>query len=50
MESSSMTKNIIKTIEESIKGDGIWIFSDTECKVDKKLRYTWSTLFQTFQD
>ena len=50
MESSSMTKNINKIVEESIKGDGIWIFSDTECKVDKKLCYTWTTLFQAFQD
>ena len=50
MASSSMTKNISKTVEESIKGDGIWIFSDTECKTDKKLCYTWTTLFQAFQD
>ena len=50
MASSSMTKNINKTVEESIKGDGIWIFSDTECKADKKLCYTWTALFQAFQD
>jgi hypothetical protein len=50
MASSSMTKNLNKTVEESIKEDGIWIFSDTECKADKKVCYTWTTLFQAFQD
>ena len=50
MESSSMTKNISKTVEESIKEDGIWIFSNTECKVDKKVCYIWTALFQAFQD
>lgn len=48
MASSSMTKNLNKTVEESIKGDGIWIFSDTECKADKKVCYTWTALFQAF--
>lgn len=50
MASISMTKNLNKTVEESIKEDGIWIFSDTECKADKKVYYTWTTLFQAFQD
>ena len=50
MASSSITKNLNKTVEESIKEDGIWIFSDTECKADKKVYYTWTTLFQAFQD
>ena len=50
MASSSMTKNLNKTAKESIKEDGIWIFSDTDCKVDKKVYYTWTTLFQAFQD
>lgn len=40
MASSSLTKNLNKTVEESIKEDGIWIFSDTECKADKKVYYT----------
>jgi hypothetical protein len=48
MASSSMTKNLNKTVEESIKEDGIWIFSDTECKADRKVCYTWATLFQAF--
>ena len=50
MASSSMTKNISKTVEESIKGDGISIFLDTKCKTNKKLYYTWTALFQAFQD
>ena len=50
MASSSMTKNLNKTVEESIKEDGIWIFSDIECKADKKVYYTQTTLFQAFQD
>ena len=50
MASSSMTKNLNKTVKDSIKEDGIWIFSDTECKANKKVYYTWTTLFQAFQD
>ena len=50
MASSSMTKNLNKTVKESIKEDGIWIFSDTKCKADKKVCYTWTSLFQAFQD
>ena len=45
-----LTKNLNKTIKEPIKEDGVLIFSDTECKVDKKVCYTWTTLFQAFQD
>ena len=50
MASSSLTKNLNKKVKESIKEDGVWIFSDTECKVDKKVCYTWTSLFQAFQD
>jgi hypothetical protein len=50
MASTSMTKNLNKTIKETIKEDGIWIFSDIERKADKKVCYTWKTLFQAFQD
>ena len=28
----------------------MWIFVDTECKVDKKVTFTWNSLFLTFQD
>ena len=37
-------------VEEPIKENGIWIFTDTECKVDKKVSYTWTSLFEAFQD
>ena len=50
MATSSLTKNLNKMVKESIKEDGVWIFSDTECKVDKKVCYTWTSLFQAFQD
>ena len=50
MSSNSLTKNLNKTIKEPIKENGIWIFSDSECKADKKVCYTWTSLFQEFQD
>ena len=50
MESKSLTKNLNKTFEEPIKENGIWIFLDTECKVDKKVCYNWTSLFEAFQD
>ena len=30
--------------------NGIWIFTDIECKEDKKVCYTWTSFFQAFQD
>ena len=45
-----MIKNKGKAIEEPTKEHGIWIFADTECRVDKKVSYTWNSLFQAFQD
>ena len=50
MASTSMIKNKGKFVEEPTKEHGIWIFADTECKVDKKVTYTWKYLFQAFQD
>ena len=50
MASISLTKNLNKTVKEPIKEDGVWIFSDTECNADKKVYYTWTSLFQAFQD
>jgi hypothetical protein len=44
----SLIKNLNKIVKESIKEDGVWIFLDTECKVDKKVSYTWTSLFQAF--
>ena len=50
MASSSLTKNLNKIVEELIKENAIWIFSDTECKTYKKVCYTWTSLFRAFQD
>ena len=50
MSSTSLTKNLKKTVEEPVKENGIWIFADTECKADKKVCYTWTSLIQAFQD
>ena len=50
MESTSLTKNQKKIVEDPIKENGIWIFTDTECKADKKVCYTQTSLFQAFQD
>ena len=50
MESTSLTKNLKKTVKELVKGNAIWIFMDTECKADKKVCYTWNYLFQAFQE
>ena len=50
MASTSMMNNKGKVVEESIKEKGTWIFTDTECRVDKKVTYTWNSLFQAFQD
>ena len=50
MTSTSLTKNQKKLVEEPIKENGIWIFTDTECKANKKVSYTWNSLFQALQD
>ena len=45
-----MMKSKIKYVKDPIKEQGTWIFTDTECKVDKKVNFTWNSLFQAFQD
>ena len=50
MESNSLNKKLNKTVEEPIKENGIWIFLDIECKADKKVFYTWTSLFEAFQN
>ena len=50
MASTSMLKNKRKVVKEPIKEKGTWIFTDTKCKVDKKVTFTWNSLFQAFQD
>ena len=48
MTSESMIQNKGKVVKEPVKEHGIWIFADTECRVDKKVTYTWNSLFQPF--
>ena len=50
MESNFVLNNKIKSVEEPAKEQGMWIFADTGCWVDKKLTFTWNSLFQTFKD
>ena len=45
-----MLKNKRKVVKEPIKEKGTWIFTDTKCKVDKKVTFTWNSLFQAFQN
>ena len=46
MASTSMMNNKGKVVEELIKEQGTWIFTDTECRVDKKVTFTLNSLFQ----
>ena len=46
MASNSLLKNKIKIVEEPSKEQGMWIFANTECQVDKKVTFTWNSLFQ----
>jgi hypothetical protein len=46
---NSMLKSKRNISEEPTKEQGMWIFADTECRVDKKVTFTWNSLFQAFQ-
>ena len=50
MASNYNLNNKIKIVEDPAKEQGIWIFVDNECRVDKKVIFTWNSLFQEFQD
>ena len=50
MASKSVLKNNRKIVEEPAKEQQMWIFVDTECLVDKKVIFTWNSLFKTFQE
>ena len=39
-----------KHVEEPTKEKEMWIFADTECRVDKRVIFKWNSLFQAFQD
>ena len=48
MESTSALKSKRKTIEEPMEKQEIWAFTNTLCRVDKKIAFKWNTLFQAF--
>ena len=50
MASTFLKNNLKNTVKEPVKENGIWIFVDMACKADKKVCYTWTYLFQEFQD
>ena len=50
MACTSMWKNKINIVKKLSKEQGMWIFANTECWVDKKVTFTWNSLFQAFQD
>ena len=50
MASNSLLKSRRRTIEEPVEEQGMWIFTDTECRADKKVTFTWNSLFQAFQE
>ena len=41
MASTSMIKNKGEVVDEPNKEHGMWIFANTECRVDKNVTYTW---------
>ena len=50
MASNYALKNKRKTVEEPMEKQEMRTFTDTECRVDKKVVFTWYTLFQEFQN
>ena len=40
-----MLKNKRNIVEEPAKEQGMWIFADTEFWADKKVTFTWNSLF-----
>ena len=49
MASTASLKSKRKTTEEPMEKQEIWEFTDTECRVDKKISFKLNTLFQIFQ-
>ena len=45
-----MLNNKGNIVEQPSKAPWMWIFVDTECRVDKKVTFTCNSLFQAFQD
>jgi len=45
-----MLKSKRNIVEEPTQEQGMWIFADTKCQVDRKGTFTSNSLFQAFQD
>ena len=50
MGSNFALNNKRNTIEDPMERQEMWTFNDTEYRVDKKVVFTWNTLFQAFQN
>ena len=50
MAPNSVLNNKRNIFEEPAKEQGKWIFADIEWQVDKKVTFTWNSMFQAFQD
>ena len=50
MASNFVLKNKRKIVKKLAEGQEMWIFANTECQVDKRVVFTWNSLFQAFQD
>ena len=50
MASKSMLKSKRNIVEELTREQGMWIFTNTECRVNKEVTFTWNSLFKAFQD
>ena len=50
MASTSNMKNKRKSVEiqDLVKEKEIWVFIDTECKIDRNISFQWNQLFQAF--
>jgi hypothetical protein len=49
MTSTSSWKSKRNTIEEPMQKQEISTFTNTECRVNKRIAFKWNTLFQAFQ-
>ena len=49
METTSALRSKRNIVQELMEKQESWEFTNTECRVDKKIAFKWNTLFQAFQ-
>ena len=49
MTSTSYLKRKRNNVEKPMEKKEIWAFTNTKCRVYKKISFKWNTLFQSFQ-